>query len=169
VRSRGTEETVSTDEDIRKTALTYLDRILESKLLQRLQATASEFGGTKGRRRVLRKKQSAGPRGACVKQLEEGGLRALEALVLESANVVFSTSNSLDVERLADDGAQFDWVIIEEAAKATGPDLIAPLSLGGRRLLIGDHHQLPPFDAERLRAILGNKTAISMHLKTLML
>jgi superfamily I DNA and/or RNA helicase len=91
---------------------------------------------------------------------EELGLRALDALVLESANVVFSTSNSFDIERLGDDGAQFDWVLIEEAAKATGPELIAPLSLSGRRLLIGDHNQLPPFDAERLTAILANNTAV---------
>jgi hypothetical protein len=32
--------------------------------------------------------------------------------------------------------------------------------LSGRRLLIGDHHQLPPFDAERLTTILSNNTAV---------
>lgn len=166
VRSRGTEETVSTDEDIRKTALTYLDRILESKLLAEApRPLRANLEALKAAAEYSEKSNPPDPEERALNKLEEGGLRALEALVLESANVVFSTSNSLDVERLADDGAQFDWVIIEEAAKATGPDLIAPLSLGGRRLLIGDHHQLPPFDAERLRAILGNKTAISNALK----
>jgi hypothetical protein len=33
--------------------------------------------------------------------------------------VLFSTTNSGDLERLIDDGALFDWTIIEEAAKAT--------------------------------------------------
>src|SRR6202042_287951 len=51
---------------------------------------------------------------------------------------------------------QFDWVIIEEAAKATGPETVGPLMLSGRRLLIGDHHQLPPFGADRLGKILSD-------------
>ncbi|WP_163540586.1 AAA domain-containing protein, partial [Klebsiella pneumoniae] len=71
---------------------------------------------------------------------------------------VFSTSASADIERLIDESAQFDWAIIEEAAKATGPDLIAPLSLSGRRLFIGDHNQLPPFDTERMTSILSDQT-----------
>lgn len=50
--------------------------------------------------------------------------------------------------------------IIEEAAKAAGPDLLAPLSLSGRRLFIGDHNQLPPFDSERINAILEGNAAI---------
>ncbi|NKF31278.1 DNA helicase, partial [Pseudomonas sp. BGM005] len=52
--------------------------------------------------------------------------------------------------------AQFDWVLVEEAAKATGPELVGPLMLSGRRLLIGDHNQLPPFDAERLLKVLSD-------------
>jgi len=52
--------------------------------------------------------------------------RSFEALVLQSANVLFSTTNSGDLERLIEDRAQFDWTIIEEAAKATGPELLAP-------------------------------------------
>jgi hypothetical protein len=47
-------------------------------------------------------------------------------------------------------------VVVEEAAKAIGPELIGPLMLSGRRLLIGDHHQLPPFEADRLVRILGD-------------
>ena len=38
----------------------------------------------------------------------------------------------------------FDTVIFEEAAKATGPELVGALSLSGRHLLIGDDRQLPP-------------------------
>ena len=47
----------------------------------------------------------------------------------------------------------FDWVIVEEAAKATGPELAGALALGNRVLLIGDHRQLPPFDASRLNKV----------------
>ena len=46
--------------------------------------------------------------------------------------------------------------MIEEAAKASAPDLLGPLSLSGRRLFIGDHNQLPPFDADRIKAIIAD-------------
>ncbi len=90
--------------------------------------------------------------------------RSFEALVLQSANVLFSTTNSSDLERLIDDRAQFDWVIVEEAAKATGPELLAPQLLSMRRLLIGDHNQLPPFDTDRINAFLADQTRVKQAL-----
>lgn len=86
--------------------------------------------------------------------------RSFEALVLQSANVLFSTTNSGDLARLIEDGAQFDWTIVEEAAKATGPELLAPQLLSMRRLLIGDHNQLPPFDTDRIAAFLEDQTNV---------
>jgi superfamily I DNA and/or RNA helicase len=49
------------------------------------------------------------------------------------------------------DGEQFDWVFIEEAARANGAELIGALLLGNRRVMIGDHNQLSPFDASDRR------------------
>jgi hypothetical protein len=86
--------------------------------------------------------------------------RSFEALVLQSANVLFSTTNSGDLARLIEDGAQFDWTIVEEAAKATGPELLAPQLLSMRRLLIGDHNQLPPFDTDRIAEFLADQTRV---------
>ncbi|PPQ19406.1 hypothetical protein CV770_10385 [Bradyrhizobium sp. AC87j1] len=86
--------------------------------------------------------------------------RSFEALVLQSANVLFSTTNSGDLERLIDDGALFDWTIVEEAAKATGSELLAPQLLSMRRLLIGDHNQLPPFDTDRIAEFLEDQTRV---------
>ncbi len=76
-------------------------------------------------------------------------LRDTDHLLLRSADVTLATANSYIVEELRDDGERFDWVIVEEAARASGPELLGVLSLGNRRLLIGDHHQLAPFEAER--------------------
>lgn len=73
---------------------------------------------------------------------------------------MISTANSPDIERLVEAREQFDWVIVEEAAKATGPELIGPLMLSGRRLLIGDHYQLPPFEADRLVKILRDHSLV---------
>ena len=86
--------------------------------------------------------------------------RSFEALVLQSANILFSTTNSGDLERLIEDRAQFDWTIVEEAAKATGPELLAPQLLSMRRLLIGDHNQLPPFDTDRIDGFLADQTRV---------
>ncbi|MEM6891064.1 MAG: AAA domain-containing protein [Pseudomonadota bacterium] len=76
-------------------------------------------------------------------------LRDTDHLLLRSADITLATANSYIVEELRDDGERFDWVIVEEAARASGPELLGVLSLGNRRLLIGDHHQLAPFEAER--------------------
>ncbi len=77
-------------------------------------------------------------------------------LLLDAANVVVSTTNSAAIGRMVTDRATFDLVIVEEAAKATGPELVGAMGLSGRQLLIGDHRQLPPFDADRMEKILSN-------------
>jgi hypothetical protein len=99
-------------------------------------------------------KWSSGGQGA------KSSRRALEGLVLRAANLVFATTNSGDLGRLIDEKAQFDWTIIEEAGKATGGELISPLLLSHRRLMIGDHKQLPPFGAERILAMLEKPKAV---------
>jgi hypothetical protein len=81
-------------------------------------------------------------------------IRAFEGVVARAANVVFATTNSGELERLIDEWGQFDWVIIEEAAKAIGSELISPLLLSHRRLMIGDHKQLPGFASDQLKLLL---------------
>lgn len=80
--------------------------------------------------------------------------RAFEGVVLRAANVVFATTNSAELERLTEERGQFDWSIIEEAGKATGGELLAPQLLSHRRLMIGDHKQLPAFGADQMRKLL---------------
>ncbi len=97
-------------------------------------------------------------------------VRSLETTVMQSATVLLSTTNSGELSRLVESGAVFDEVIIEEAAKATGTELLAPMLLSMQRLLIGDHKQLPAFDSERLcdllldvgrvAKVLGNSEAL---------
>lgn len=49
---------------------------------------------------------------------------------------------------------EFDWVIIDEAAKANDSELLIPMILGKKIVLIGDHRQLPPFITPALRRYL---------------
>jgi hypothetical protein len=88
------------------------------------------------------------------------GLRAMDNLVLDGADIVIAAANSSEIERLVEARQQFDWVIIEEAAKATGPELVGPMMLSNRRLLIGDHRQLPPFGADRSGRILEDHSLV---------
>jgi superfamily I DNA and/or RNA helicase len=79
---------------------------------------------------------------------------------MRAANVVFATTNSGDLERLIEERAQFDWAVVEEAGKATGGELISPLLLSHRRLIIGDHYQLPPFGSEQIVKLLESHEAV---------
>lgn len=82
--------------------------------------------------------------------------RALETVTMQAATILLSTTNSGDLAALVENGTVFDDVVVEEAAKATGPELLAALLLAMQRLLIGDHNQLPAFDSDRLIDLLGD-------------
>ena len=86
-------------------------------------------------------------------------------LLINSANIVFSTTNSDYVARMIKDRAQFDWTITEETGKATGLELVSPLLLSHRRLMIGDHKQLPPYKSTEIKTILSNPNLLSNAIK----
>src|SRR5271166_3644760 len=54
--------------------------------------------------------------------------RDTNSLLLRSSDVILATTSSHVIEEMIADGEQFDWVIIEEAARANGAELI-----GGNR------------------------------------
>jgi hypothetical protein len=83
-------------------------------------------------------------------------LRTLQMLVQDAANLTFSTMNAPELEELAARGRRFDWAVVEEAGKAHGFDMAATLQLSHRLLLIGDHFQLPPFNSQVFRKLLGD-------------
>jgi hypothetical protein len=155
VRSSAPERRSKSDEDLHTTNKEYLKLLSESTLTRdapaplrdRVHALATAAG------RLTRSKDA-------VEKDDRVSLNAVSSLILDAANIVISTANSADVERLVEAREQFDWVIVEEAAKATGPELAGVLMLSGRRLMIGDHHQLPPFEADRLVQLLRDHGAV---------
>jgi serine/threonine protein kinase len=82
---------------------------------------------------------------------------AFAAAALSRANVVAATCVGLGGLRGAE-SVEFDLVLIDEASKATAPELLIPLSRGRRIVLVGDDRQLPPYieegalDEQRLAA-----------------
>ncbi|MEY2703740.1 MAG: hypothetical protein RLY43_2379, partial [Bacteroidota bacterium] len=51
----------------------------------------------------------------------------------------------------------YDWVIVDEAGRATSSELAVAIQAGHRILLVGDHKQLPPSYSEEVREFLKNK------------
>jgi hypothetical protein len=148
VRSRASDRRTPTAEDVDRVALRVLDPVMSSNLVARIPSELkarmiAQHARIKGRPDVV---------GADSRPTLED--HALFSLLGDGASLFLSTTNSHDIEAFVAAREQFDWVLIEEAAKATGPELVGALQLSGRRLLIGDHHQLAPIDAEPIANIL---------------
>jgi len=93
------------------------------------------------------------------------GRSTLVNQLLKSANLVFATTNSKQVEDLIKSNSQFDWSIMEETGKVTGLELLSPMLLSHRRLMIGDHKQLPPYASEVMRKALGSVDSLKKSLQ----
>lgn len=151
IRSRSSSSIFYESElDIRNVAKNTSKRFLDSALLDQLPDQI--------KRKCI---DSLSKNNSSSAGMEKSELRALESLLLKAANIVFATTNSYDIERLLEDQAFFDHVIIEESAKANGLELSSPMMLSHRRLLIGDHKQLPPFDEEKIIKLLLSKEKVS--------
>jgi hypothetical protein len=156
VRTTTPDRRPTSEEEAHLIGLDYLDAVSRSEAFRHApQGMRDRIATLKAVAQSLKTIKNAGGRE------ERSGLHAISSLVLDGANIVISTANSPDIETMVASREQFDWVIVEEAAKATGPELVGPLMLSGRRLLIGDHHQLPPFEADRLGKILADFSLIT--------
>lgn len=72
---------------------------------------------------------------------------AFAAAALARASVVAATCVGLGGLRGVE-SVEFDLVIVDEASKATAPELLIPLSRARRIVLVGDDRQLPPYVEE---------------------
>jgi hypothetical protein len=70
-------------------------------------------------------------------------LTSLTDAYLCNASVIGATCIGIAAKRDVSD-MEFDWVIVDEAGRATHPELIVPLVRGRKIVLVGDHRQLPP-------------------------
>jgi len=155
VRSMTPDSRPTGAEEVHRASLAYLEDLESSALVR----NAPPIVGDRVRAltcaaRAMEAKQEVG-------KDERSGLKAASRLLLDAADIVFSTVNSPDVESLVEARDQFDWVVVEEAAKVTGPEMVGVMMLSGRWLQIGDHHQLPPHEAERYQRVLRDPALIA--------
>lgn len=71
-------------------------------------------------------------------QCEEANL-----YIIKSTTIIAGTCTGFISNRVIRD-AEFDYVIVDEAAKATYPELAVSFSKAKKIILVGDHKQLPP-------------------------
>lgn len=68
-----------------------------------------------------------------------------------SASIIGITANSVSHKNLGTpDIGTFDVAVIEEAARGWLTEMLVPIVHANRWVIIGDHRQLPPFDAEAI-------------------
>jgi serine/threonine protein kinase/energy-coupling factor transporter ATP-binding protein EcfA2 len=73
----------------------------------------------------------------------QGGDKSLEETILKNINVIFGTLVGIASWEIFKN-IQFDYVIVDEAGRATLPELAITLNRATKFVLIGDHKQLPP-------------------------
>lgn len=71
--------------------------------------------------------------------------------LLADQNLVGATCVGLATNKGGIDQLQFDVAIIDEAGRATVPEILIPILRSGQVILVGDHYQLPPSIAPLLR------------------
>jgi serine/threonine protein kinase len=88
----------------------------------------------------------------------EGSEAELGERLRRGANLVFITCSAATRETLVDNGSRepFDWVIIEEAAKAWPTELALPLVRGLRWTLVGDHKQIGAYGRPEVERFLNS-------------
>lgn len=104
--------------------------------------------------RLARATRWRGVQGEWVERLgrvSDSDREQLQALYVRHSNVVGMTCNEAGKRKTWQDAEfrPFDIVIVDEVSKATPPELILPLLLGEKAVLVGDHRQLPPMFRER--------------------
>ncbi len=96
--------------------------------------------------------------------LARANMVELTERIKSGADIVLATCSIAGTltDEIRDPSDMFDWVIIEEAAKAWPTEIIIPLALGVRWTLIGDYLQLGPHRAQDVASFL-NGLASNQH------
>lgn len=72
-----------------------------------------------------------------------GRLDEFDEIFANKASVIAATCLGIASRNVLND-IDFNWVIVDEAARATPLELLVPLVRGKKIILVGDHRQLPP-------------------------
>ena len=129
----------------------YLPSNLAQTIVNRIQESC--------RRRLRQRRDTPQVRKVLEDWLEQAPQSQLEIhdRLRRGANLVAATCSGATKRNLEASGSfdGFDWVLVEEAAKAWPTELAIPLVRGPRWTLIGDHRQLPAFRRHEVEELLA--------------
>jgi serine/threonine protein kinase len=77
-----------------------------------------------------------------------------------SRHLVTGTCVGIGQRHIGINQNQYDWVIIDEAARSIASELAIAMQAGKRVLLVGDHHQLPPLYTKPHKRALARKLGV---------
>ena len=104
-------------------------------------------------------------------QLSNASDKSLEKALALSANIVGLTCSRVGAYSFSHRFEMFDVVIIDEVCKATLPEILLPLSVAKKAILVGDPKQLPPVfcseDIDLIRSIDRCSLLNHMHIDAL--
>lgn len=72
-----------------------------------------------------------------------GKLDEFDEIFANNASIMATTCLGIASRNIINE-IEFDWVIVDEAARANALELLVPLIRGRKIILVGDHRQLPP-------------------------
>jgi len=84
-----------------------------------------------------------------------------DEFLARSRQLVTGTCVGIGQRHIGIQDNQYDWVIIDEAARSIASELAIAMQAGKRILLVGDHQQLPPLYTEPHKKALARKLGVS--------
>lgn len=84
-----------------------------------------------------------------------------DEFLARSRQLVSGTCVGIGQRHIGIQSNQYDWVIIDEAARSIASELAIAMQSGKRILLVGDHKQLPPLYTEPHKKALARKLGIA--------
>lgn len=87
-------------------------------------------------------------------ELADPNDRSLEKALALSSNIAGMTCNRVAAYDFKDSTEMFDVAIVDEVCKATLPEILAPLLIARKAILLGDPKQLPPVFCSTERRII---------------
>lgn len=116
----------------------------------RLERVATDFENTYGKSRTNPYVQICLISEQWIRRISESN--ELGEFYIKNASIIVGTCIGVISDPRVRDST-FDYVIVDEAAKATLPEIMVPLVRARKAILVGDHKQLPPvFDRNALKA-----------------
>ncbi|APD85399.1 nuclease [Alteromonas sp. Mex14] len=84
-----------------------------------------------------------------------------DEFLARSRQLVTGTCVGIGQQHMGIANNQYDWVIIDEAARSIASELAIAMQSGKRVLLVGDHQQLPPLYTEPHKKALARKLGVA--------